>query len=77
MILYNPTNKEVSIVFEGIRYGVGPESNTEELGKDVANYWLNTHQFLRVVVKEVESAEKQTKTVKKTKDAGDVVTGKE
>jgi len=77
MILHNPTNKEVSIVFKGIRYGVGPESNTVDLAQDAADYWLSTHQFLKVAVKEAPTAEKQVKASKKAKEADEAVTEKE
>lgn len=48
MILHNPTDNDIKIVFQGSEFMVAANSDTE-LENEVANYWLGIHAFLRVV----------------------------
>ena len=66
--LKNPTSTELSITYKGNTYKIEPEGTIVVL-KEVADFWLGTHEFLLVsvtiaketpkveVVKEVEPVE--------------------
>lgn len=45
--LYNPTNKTVTITFEGTIYSISPLSTTQ-VYNNVAEFWLTIHAFLQV-----------------------------
>lgn len=45
--LKNPTNKSVSITFEGTKYTINA-NGTLQVTSQVAEFWLMIHQFLTV-----------------------------
>lgn len=46
MKLYNPTEKEVFIVVDGVAYTIAPSGTSKELSDEVFKRWVNTHEFL-------------------------------
>lgn len=73
-IITNPTSEDVSIIFQGVDYTVGPKQ-TIEVTDAVATFWTSAHQFLKVsdsktpveVIETIEEIEEVEESVKKTK----------
>lgn len=63
MILKNPTNKTVSIVYQGSQYSVKP-NDTIEVSDVVGEHWIKIHEFLT----KQEVVESPKKTTKKEED---------
>jgi hypothetical protein len=61
--LYNPTNSEVNLVFQGVPFSILAMGTSEELQPEVAEYWTTRiHEFLQVV------SETPVKKTTKTKE---------
>ena len=56
-ILNNPTDKELNIQYQGVKYSLGP-NESKEYPKEIAYFWKGLHGFLRV-----EDAQEQVKPV--------------
>ena len=71
MKLYNPTPNTISVRIFGVDYTVLPKSETVDLEKDVADYWLTLHAFLEKSApkitkeKDVITKEEPKKVIKK------------
>ena len=59
MILYNPTDKDISITYTGTQYSVKANS-TVNLPDDAGEFWQKVHEFL---IKETDEQKEEDKIV--------------
>ena len=58
MLVKNPLDKELSLIFKGEVYHINAEE-VKEFKDEIANHWIGIYQFMSIV--ELEKVEKESK----------------
>ncbi len=66
MKLKNPTNNDISVIFEGEVLSVKAGGTTEELSEEQVKFWRGIHAFLTVAT-DTPKVEEKPKVTKKAK----------
>lgn len=80
MILKNPTDQDVAVIYNGVRYEIEAGSESEPLSDETALFWKKTHQFLEIteeparkVKKEVKEEVEETEELEEVEETADEV----